>query len=291
MKKLFPLLLVLSLICLSLYGCGTGKEYDSTLDSATNEMVGEAELGDITSSKLENGNENGSKIIRTLNVFGETKAFDNAIADIEAKISENGGYIEKSEINGGESLSNNRRTSKQASFVVRIPADKLDSFFEQAKGILNVTKKTETSSNVTLEYYDTKSRLETLQTKKAALDEMLTKAENLDDLLKIQNSLYEVIADIEAYQSKLNLYDNKVNYSTVNLNIEEVIEYTETEEVGFGKRLVSAFTESWVDFGDFCLDFIVFFVAAFPTLLVLGGIVALIIFLVKRSKKSKINKQ
>ena len=291
MKKLFSLLLVLSLICLTLYGCGAGTEYNSTLDSVTNEMVGEAELGDITSSKLENGNENGSKIIRTLNVFGETKAFDNAIADIEAKISENGGYIEKSEINGGESLSSNRRTSKQASFVVRIPADKLDSFFEQAKGILNVTKKTETSSDVTLEYYDTKSRLETLQTKKAALDEMLTKAENLDDLLKIQNSLYDVIADIEAYQSKLNLYDNKVNYSTVNLNIEEVIEYTETEEVGFGKRLVSAFTESWVDFGDFCLDFIIFIVAALPTLLVLGGIAALIIFLVKRSKKSKINKQ
>ena len=120
---------------------------------------------------------------------------------------------------------------------------------------------------------------------------MLEEAKTIDEILLIQDNLYQVISDIESYQSKLNTYDSKVNYSTVNLEIVEVIEYTELEkeETAFGKRISQAFKNSWKNFGKFLQGFAVFIVAAFPTLLVLAAIAFLVIFIVRRNKKKKKN--
>ncbi len=285
MKKFYSFLILLVLLTsIVLTSCASDSKYDAEIGE-TEEMVATDSAG--TSSSNTNLTPQSAKIIRDFVLKGETKEFDNAISVIQTKINENGGYIEKSEVYGGESLSNNRKTSKTANLVIRIPAEKLDGFLDQTQGLLNITNKTETTKDITLDYYDVKSRLETLETKKVALEAMLEKAENLDDLLKIQDSLYEVIADIEAYQSKLNLFDNKVNYSTVTLTIKEVVEYTETEELSFGKRVVNAFKNSWTNFGEFCLNFIVFFIAAIPTLLVLGLIAFIVLIIVKKIKQSK----
>ncbi len=284
MKKFYSFLILLVLLTsIVLTSCGSDSKYDAEIGE-TEDMVATDSAGTSSNTNL---TPQSAKIIRDFVLKGETKEFDNAISVIQTKINENGGYIEKSEIYGGESLFNNRKTSKTANLVIRIPAEKLDSFLDQTQGVLNITNKTETTKDITLDYYDVKSRLETLETKKVALEAMLEKAESLDDLLKIQDSLYEVIADIEAYQSKLNLFDNKVNYSTITLTIQEVVEYTETEELSFGKRVVNAFKNSWTNFGEFCLDFIVFFISAIPTLLVLGLIAFIVLIIVKKVKQSK----
>ncbi|MBQ3230648.1 MAG: DUF4349 domain-containing protein, partial [Clostridia bacterium] len=147
-------------------------------------------------------------------------------------------------------------------------------------------------TDVTLEYYDIESRMKTLEAKKAALEKMLEQATSLSDIRTIQDDLYEVIADIEAYRSKLNLFDSKVSYSTVELTIIEVVEYTEVkeEEPSFGERISETFKESWQGFWEFCQDFAVFLVGAMPALLILllnGVAVFLIVFFVKRKNKRR----
>lgn len=235
-------------------------------------------------------NHNG-KIIRNVNLRGETKDFDSAQESLKSKIADNGGYVEKSSVTGGESLTSNRKSSRNAVYTIRIPAEKLDDFLAMTENMLNIVSSSETTTDVTLDYYDIESRMKTLESKKAALENMLEQATTLDEIRTLQDDLYDVIADIEAYRSKLNVYDSKVNYSTVELTITEVVEYTEVaEEKTFGERISKTFKESWQGFGRFCQAFAVFLVGAMPLFVVLamiGAIVFLIIRLCKRKNRKK----
>jgi hypothetical protein len=159
--------------------------------------------------------------------------------------------------------------------------------------MLNIISSSETTTDVTLEYYDIEARLKTLEAKQAALEKMLEQAETLSDVRMLQDDLYEVIGEIESYRSRLNVIDSKVNYSTVELTINEVIEYTEIEkdEPTFWERISDTFVNSWTGFWEFCQDLAVFLVGAMPVFCifgVMGLIVFLIIFLVKKRKRKRL---
>lgn len=296
MKKLSLVMIFVLISAFLLVSCGSdslSETMNATDEFLTTEKApSKGEAGDLIST---NGSDitpdSDAKIIRTVAIDGETKSFDEASESIKNQISEAGGYIESSETRGGESLSSSNRSARYADYVIRIPADKLDSFLERTEGLLNIISISESTEDVTLDYYDIEARLNTLETKRTALENMLSQATNLDDMLTIQDNLYDVIADIEAYQSQLNVYDNKVSYATVKLEISEVVEYTEVNygEETFGERIAKAFTESWENFGEFCQDFIVFIVSALPVLVFPG--IALIIILIVWLIRKKLGKK
>lgn len=65
------------------------------------------------------------------------------------------------------------------------------------------------------------------------------------------------------------------------MNLSEVVEYSKIQEAdaSFGDRMYEAFVTSWKNFANNAQDFAVWFIRAFPTLLVLAspGILAWII--------------
>ncbi len=105
---------------------------------------------------------------------------------------------------------------------------------------------------------------------------------------------YEVIEEIEAFRTKLNIYDSMVSYSEIVVSVSEVVEYSKIEGgQSFKDRIGKAFTESWKNFGEGFQDFAVFLVRAFPVLLILAVVAAVIVIIVLRSsgkRKRKINK-
>ncbi len=237
------------------------------------------------------------KIIRTVTMSCETKAYDDAITLIMNTLGGHGGYVEASETTGTgyEDVKNSER---RAVYTLRVPAEKLDTFLEVLRtdeGI-RILSQNSTSDEVTSAYYDIVSRLETLNAEKASLTAMLegfTDYSDIHSMLQVQERLYDVIEEIEALQTQLNLYDGKVAMSTVHLTLREVITYTEVvkPDPTFGQRIGEAFRESWADFGEGCQNFAVWFVEAFPTLLVLavihGGIFLIIYTAVQRNRKKR----
>ena len=159
--------------------------------------------------------------------------------------------------------------------VLRVPSEKLDSFLGKVGGLINVVREESTKSNVTTEYYDIVSRMNVLQSEKAVYEKMLAGTKDITQLLEIERRLYDTIAEIEAYKTKLNLYDSKVAYSTVTISLSEVVEYSSTTstKATFRERISKAFKESWRDFAVGCKNFAVWFVYAFPTILVIAAIV------------------
>ena len=139
-------------------------------------------------------------------------------------------------------------------------------------------------------------RLRTLRIEEERLLALLEKAEKLEDMLTIESHLSEVRYQIEKLTGQLNRYDNQVNYSTVSMYLQEVVEYTAKtpEPVSFGQRIGQSFQNSLRFIGEFGEGLLLALVSVLPFLLVYGTAAALVAFLliklvrrIRRKKKEK----
>ena len=246
---------------------------------------------DSTSSGANNGDYK-EKIIKNVSIAAQTKEYEKAIDGILSALAQYGGY-EESLSSSGKSFYSNDYYTRTARMTLRVPSENLDKFLGEVGSLINVTNQSSSQANVTSQYYDTKARLEVLESERLAYEEMLKMAKDVYEVLEIKDRLYKTIEEIEANKTQLNVYDNKVSFSTVTINLDEVREYVEvpTAKITFGERIANSFKQSWRNFADGFQNFTVWLVGAIPTLLVLavifGGIAIIIITTVKKAKKNK----
>lgn len=227
------------------------------------------------------------KIIKTVTLELETKAFNDAVARITASAAANGGYIEYSYVSG-ESLQS-KNVERNAKFTVRIPASVLDSYVSGLGGSFNVLSKTENASDITDTYFDAEARLKSLQTQEERLLAMLEGATELQYMLQLEQTLADVRYQIESYYSTIKRYDSQVSLSTVSISLYEVIEYQQIVEKPktYLERLGQAIKQSWHNFIEGLKDFSVDFVYAFPTLIVLAAIISAAVIIIRKIMKHK----
>ena len=141
-------------------------------------------------------------------------------------------------------------------------------------------------NNVSASYYDLAARLETLRSEKTALDAMLKNATTTDEVLKIHERLYDVMEEIDRYETQIRLYDNRISYATVYFAVNEVKTYAPESE-HFGSRVSYAFRQSWSTFASAMTSFFVALLYMLPFLLVIAVISGVILLIVFRSAKKK----
>ena len=269
-------------------GNGFAGDYESA-PSIKDDSYLDVDLG----SGLEGGeSEYERKIIKTANISAQATDFDETIKMIDQLCNDLGGYIESSSVTGKSLTSTG--TYRYASYTIRIPAESFDGFSEGIGGIVNVTSSSSSSDEVTSTYYDIKSRIEVLEMQKESLQKLYqeyTEYGNIGYLIELQDKLYDVIAEIEAYETQIRLYDNKVAYSTVHLNISEVKEYTEEDEATFGESLSGAFVGGWNAFLTVCEGLLIAFVACLPFTVFFAVVAALIVFICVSSAKRRRKRQ
>ena len=281
-RKLFVLFLVL-IISLTFVGCAADEAAKNKGDSniLTDEIVTEEQ--EDTSSDLPEDR----KLITTVNMSVETEDLDSVLTQIKNRTKELGGYIESSNVQNGSAYDNNRYRS--AVMTVRIPQKSLSSFVDKVGEISNVVSSEETVDDVTLSYVATESRMKALQAEEERLLAFMEQAKSLDELLTIEKRLTEVRSELETVTSALRVYDNKVNYSTINLDIDEVKEYTETEEpTTVWGRIGSGLKKSFKNIGNFFEELFVVFVIASPYLLITAIVPVVIITSIKlKNRKNR----
>ncbi|MBE6547168.1 MAG: DUF4349 domain-containing protein [Ruminococcaceae bacterium] len=271
-----------------------GASPDATDKSEIGEAMGGAsEDGADAEYTTQESKEYEVKIIRTANVSAETKSFDSAVTEIESEVEALGGYMESSEITGRNYASqNNSHATRSAKFSIRVPAEDLDAFLGKAGELLNVTSSATTATDVSNDYYDIEARLNVLRTEREVLEKMLAESTNISNMITVEQRLYDVIYEIESYETMLRVYDSKVAYSTVTLELWEVSDLTlVVEENTFGARFKKAIGESWRNFVDFCKDAVIWFVYALPALVILGVIATVVsvvtVWIVRKRRKGK----
>ena len=267
MKKMKYLVLVLTamlLLCV-MVGCSAGYEGGDYADVPASGIAGNGIYENGSDSELP-ALESDRKLIRTVNIRAETADQDTLLADLDAKVAELGGYVQNKSVN------NNKSSSRTATLVLRIPANKLDSFVDHVEGETNILSVNENAEDVTLKYISVTSRITALETEEARLLELIEKAENLSALLQLESKLTEVRTKLEEYKSQLKVYDNLVDYATVNLTITEVKEYTvvEEEEPSTWERISTGFVSSVKGAWSIVREIFVFFIVALPYLVLLA---------------------
>ena len=290
MKKSLSLLLAL-LMTLSLCACGASQSaaYERSASEAPAAMymradsAAEADFGGFSAAEGANtAGEPGSdapetdpsKIIYSASATVETTDFDSSIAKLLALVEENRGWIESSSMSGANyySISRGNSSNRSASYTLRIPSDKFELLMGSLSQIGNVPYSHTYTENVTSQYYDTQARLTAYQTQETRLLEMMEKAETVSDVIAIEEKLTELRYQIESLQSALKNWDRQVSYSTIDLEVMEVKEYTPEPRQSYGQELWQALTGAFRDLGQFFKDLLVFLVSAIPTILVLTAL-------------------
>ena len=301
MKKMTAILVTLCMLAALLAGCGGASKSTQAFDAAA-AAPAEAANGayyDMESAKSEDGGltgdtdstvlPEGRKWIITVNMSAETEDLDALMEALNGKISGLGGYVEDQDSYNGSMYSSRRYRS--ASLTVRIPAERVDEFTEEMSGIANVVSTNLSREDITLSYVATESRVKALQTEEARLLELMEQAETMADLLEIESRLTDVRYELENRASQLRLYDNQVDYATIYLSIDEVQEYTPVEEPTVWERISGGFVSSVKGVGNGLLDLLVWVLAKSPYLVILGGVTAGVVVLIRKRKVRKAEKK
>lgn len=225
------------------------------------------------------------KRIRTVSLTAETEQFDQLMESLQQQVSSLGGYMQDKEVYYGSAYAGQQ--NRYAHLTVRIPEAELDDFLSQMNQMANVIRSTETSQDVTLAYSDTESQLAALQVEQERLTELLKTASSVQDLLEIEQRLTDIRSQIETLTARLRLYDNQIDYSTVQIDVEEVRQLTPMATQTTGQRIAAGFMGNLTGLGRFLVNAFVFLVSALPILIPVGAVVFLILFLCRRKRKKR----
>lgn len=314
-KKIWRLMLSGLLYVVILTGCGssansTSSYYTQKADVATEEAYYESYDGlsngsYAAESTMEFTDKDSiqqaeilseRKLIKNVNMDVETKEFDAFMGSLEAQVQGVGGYIENMNTYNGSVYSTYRDT-RNASMTLRIPQNKLTEFLSTVSEICNVIRRSDSVDDVTLSYVDMASRRDALKVEQARLLELLEKAESLDDILIIEDRMTTVRYQLESMESQLRTLDNKVNYSTVYLDVREVKELTPVivEEETVWQRIGNGFMENLSDVGNGFLEFFIWFISSLPHLVIWAVIIFVAVLVIrklhKRNKKKREEKK
>ena len=296
-QKYMSLILAV-LLAVTLCGCSSAVSKDMAVDNYYSAPEsGAAGIYDGANEKVEmpsniNAPLTDRKLIKTVDLNAETEDLDALLEAVTQRVTELGGYVENQRVYNGSAYSSRR--SRSASMTIRIPADMLEGFVDHVASHTNIVSRYVNVDDVTLAYVATESRVAALETEQARLLELMAKAETMSDLLEVEARLTDVRYELESVTTQMNVLKNQVSYGTVNLKVDEVVEYTPVEEETFWQRISGGFMDSLRGIGDGIVECTVFVLANLPYLLLIGAGVAAIVFLAKRSirkRKAKKNSE
>jgi len=315
-KKRFSLFLAAAFCSLLLTGCGSaggsGGDY-ATMDAAmpmesysnTAAMGGSyaqnaaevaEEEGVAYDTEYDTGGATGKageiaepaatdrKLIRNVNLTVETENFDGLMESIEAKIAELGGYVESMNVYNGSSYNRTGMGSyRNSSITARIPADRLDTFLDTMAENSNITYRSESVEDVTLQYVDVESHLEALRAQQERLMELIEMAETIEELVYLETELTDVRYQIQSLESQLRTMSNLVSYATVYIDVEEVTTYTPVvEKKTAWERMTEGFVHSCKELGENISEFFVAIVINLPYIIIWAVVIIVAVIVTRR---------
>ena len=298
MKKRFTLGLSIVALAFSLAACGSSSK-EAAEESAPMEWAAEeeaveglmdsyyseeykatnTETGSAEAPELDESATSDRKLIKTVDLSVETKEYDKLMVSLENQIDEMGGYIESLGAYN-RSYYDSYNHHRSANITARIPADKLDGFLKQIGEEANIVDRNESVEDVTLQYVDLDSHARMLEEEQDRLLVFLSEAETIEDIIAIESRLSEVKYQLESMKSQLRTFDNKVQYSTVHIYIDEVVELTPVVELTAGQRIAEGFKDSIEDIAEGFKEFGIEFIIHIPYIIVWAVVIVILVFVV-----------
>lgn len=227
-------------------------DYDENAGGAAFEQAPLGELGG--EAGLAGAQAETLMYIKTASVSLGLKSenFDADFNFIKNTVTDCGGFFEKSHMNTAQAArqgkdKNLTYTYRLFNATIRVPAEN----YEYVKNILDGTgvlySSTEKTQEVSAEYFNTQSRLDTYKAEKARLLEIIEQESDMRRVITYESRLNEVSTQIDIYESQLRRMREQVSYSTITLDIRELPPDSAEkapEEPAFWERLSETFKGS-----------------------------------------------
>ncbi len=194
---------------------------------------------------------------------------------------------------GGYYANENLRNSNNQTgydLTIRIPVANFERFVTFAEnGTGKVLYKEIEARDVTEEFVDITSRLNSKRNSLARYNEILKKANTVKDIIEIEQSIRVLQEEIESSEGRLRYLNDCVGFSTLNLTIstENDFKYVPERRDSFWEKLKEAIVGGW--FG--LVDFLLWFVNLWPIWLIFTGIYYIIRNIVRKIRKRKQQKK
>lgn len=208
--------------------------------------------------------------------------FEADVMNLSDLVQEFEGYDELSSQSGEEG-------ARKLNMVIRVPAGRLDEFVEAVSNLGTVTLKERRAEDLSSSYYDTESRIESLEAQLSRLNELMQTAQ-LSDITTLSEQIAQVQEELDTLNGQRAGYDNSLSYARVTVDLSEgdstpASSGNQPSSSGSGltDRMSAAFTESVNGMGGFLEEMCVnlacwapYIALLIPPVLLIWCIVALI---------------
>lgn len=235
----------------------------------------------------QNNNTSIRKVILSGDMGIETNKFQEAVNGIARMTEGVGGFIENSNVTGIKSEHGNYLENRAATFTLRIPSSKLESFMINVENLGTVVSKTSNGEDITSQYYDSNARLKSQKIKETRLLDILTKTKTLADILAVETELESTRYQIETLTGTLKMWDNLIDFSTLTISLTEVYEKKPLvkKPITLSDKIRTSFTDSIDLLISILKGSLLALVALIPFIIIIGIIFVIVWRYIKRKRK------
>ena len=179
------------------------------------------------------------KIIKTGSLSFEVKNLSETEEKIAAWLEGFGGYIADTWTN-----------RNNMNVTVKVPASSFEDAMNSTGDFGELLSRSISTEDVSENYYDLETRLETRRILQAKLESYLAGAKSISDLLEIERQLNDVTSELESMEKQFRRLSNQIDFSTISISCRLPANTTDT---GFE---TPDFLQGLKDFGYNALQFL-----------------------------------
>ena len=298
MKKKLTFLCLVAMLVFAASGCSGGQANGSSsrggssgsTRSPASDSAGLESDGAAMESKVQIGKTSDEsqiavprKIIYTGEIHLACESLDIATEKLESRIKSFGGYI------GNASHNGNRGAVRESTWMIRLPAEKFDSFIKFAVTIGELQSNSRQAQDVSEEFYDVEARLKNKKIEEARLVELLKKSTGkLSEILTVEKELSRVREEAERIEGRLRFLRNQTDLSTITVTIQEIKNFQPEGPPTVKTQVARTFDSSIDAMKQLGLAALLFVVAVIPWALPIGLVIWLI---ARKSRGPKVTNQ
>lgn len=186
------------------------------------------------------------KIIKTSTLNLEVKNYNVYYAQLREKVKNAGGYIAQEEQTQSDYKIEN-------SLVIKVPVEQFENaLYQLTEKVEKINEKKITSQDVTTEFIDVKSRLESKKQVRLRYIELLKQAKNMEEILNVQSEINSIQEEMESAAGRIEYLGHSSSFSTINLTYYEVLNSSakDYDKTSFGRKIGTAFKTGLEWVGD-----------------------------------------
>lgn len=256
---------------------GSSQKYEITGEEMDGGMMSRS-MNALSDPDADGSPDDGRRIVRSARLDLTTDNLDAALEAVRAQTAGTGGSITSCDVSG------TRESGRYASIELSIPEDALDGFLTETGALGTVTRAYSQAIDMTGQYQDNASRLESAKAQKQRLDELYQSAQSMEDIVTITNALFEVQQQIDSLTGANNAIDQRAANAQISLTITEEAAQEEAD-VPLTEQLVRQVGQGSQALGELMGNALLFAAWALPWLGSIGVLVLAVLVVMRLRRR------